>query len=183
MRQPPRADEMTGQTGLTQMAKKTPDGAFRKVAMRGAVMLGVAALLPACTPIRESRGYITDPLLTDVVQPGIDNQRSVEGALGRPTFTSQFGAPTWYYVSSITGQRPFSRPKIRQHTVLSVRFDEAGKVTEVGRTGVEKITYLNPDGDKTPTLGRERGFLEDLFGNIGQVGGAGLPGGGGPGGP
>jgi hypothetical protein len=44
------------------------------------------------------------------------------------------------------------------------------------------VVYLDPNGDKTPTLGRERGFLEDLFGNIGQVGGAGLGGapGGGP---
>ena len=150
---------------------------------RAGVMLGALALLPACSAIRESRGYITDPLLADVIQPGIDNQRSVESTLGRPTFTSQFGEPTWYYVSSVTGQRPFTRPKIRQHSVLSVRFDEAGKVTEVDRSGVDKVVYLDPDGDKTPTLGRERGFLEDLFGNIGQVGGAGLPGGGGPGGP
>jgi outer membrane protein assembly factor BamE (lipoprotein component of BamABCDE complex) len=159
-------------------------GAGRKRALaRGALVLGVAALLPACSAIRESRGYITDPLLTDVIQPGIDNQRSVESTLGRPTFTSQFGEPTWYYVSSITGQRPFTRPKIRQHSVLAVRFDEAGKVVDVDRSGVDKVVYLDPDGDKTPTLGRERSFLEDLFGNIGQVGGAGVPGAGGPGGP
>jgi outer membrane protein assembly factor BamE (lipoprotein component of BamABCDE complex) len=148
-----------------------------------ALMLGAVALLPGCAAIRESRGYIADPLLVDAVQPGIDNQRSVEGMLGRPTFTSQFGAPTWYYVSSITSQRPFTRPKIRQHLVLAVRFDVSGNVIGVERGGVEKVVYLDPDGDKTPTLGRERGFLEELFGNIGQVGGAGLPGGAGPGGP
>ncbi|MBI1402141.1 MAG: outer membrane protein assembly factor BamE [Porphyrobacter sp.] len=151
--------------------------------MRATLVLGAALLLPACSAIRESRGYITDPLLIDVVQPGIDNQRSVEGTLGRPTFTSQFGQPTWYYVSSVTGQRPFTRLKIRQHAVLAVHFDDAGNVTEVDRSGIDKVVYLDPDGDKTPTLGRERGFLEDLFGNIGQVGGAGLPGGAGPGGP
>jgi outer membrane protein assembly factor BamE (lipoprotein component of BamABCDE complex) len=161
----------------------TPQPGRRRALVRAAVVLGVAAMLPACSAIRESRGYIVDPLLADVVQPGIDNQRSVEGALGRPTFTSQFGEPTWYYVSSVTGQRPFSRPKIRQHSVLAVRFDEGGKVVKVERTGVDKVTYLDPDGDKTPTLGRERGFLEDLFGNIGQVGGAGMGPGGGPGGP
>ncbi|GAB4476345.1 MAG: outer membrane protein assembly factor BamE [Erythrobacter tepidarius] len=150
---------------------------------RAVMVMGVAALLPACSAIRESRGYITDPLLVDVVRPGLDNQRSVEGALGRPTFVSQFGQPTWYYVSSVTAQRPFTRPRIRQHSVLAVRFDAAGKVIEVERTGVDRVVFLDPDGDKTPTLGRERGFLEDLFGNIGQVGGAGLPGAGGPGGP
>ena len=152
--------------------------------LRVALLLaGVAATLPACSAIRESRGYIVDPLLTDTIQPKIDNQQSVEGTLGRPTFTSQYGTPTWYYVSSITGQRPFSRPRIQTHSVLAVTFDEAGRVAEVKRSGVEEVVFLDPNGNKTPTLGRERGFLEDLFGNIGQVGGGGLPGGGGPGGP
>jgi outer membrane protein assembly factor BamE (lipoprotein component of BamABCDE complex) len=148
-----------------------------------ALLAGTVVVLPACSAIRESRGYIDDPLLTSTVQPGIDNQQSVEGTLGRPTFVSQFGQPTWYYVSSVTGQRPFTRPRIRDHAVLAVRFDAAGKVIEVDRSGVDKVVFLDPNGNKTPTLGRERGFLEDLFGNIGQVGGAGLPGGGGPGGP
>lgn len=149
---------------------------------RAAAMLAAATgLLAACSSIRESRGYIVDPTLTSLIQPRIDNQQSVEGTLGRPTFTSQFGTPTWYYVSSITGQRPFSRPRIREHSVLAVTFDEAGRVSDVKRSGVDQVVYLDPNGDKTPTLGRERGFLEDLFGNIGQVGGGGL-GGGAPGG-
>lgn len=152
--------------------------------LRAALLLaGLAAALPACTAIRESRGYIVDPLLIDTVQPKIDNQQSVEGALGRPTFVSQFGTPTWYYVSSITGQRPFNRPRIRDHSVLAIQFDETGRVTKVDRGGVDRVVFLDPNGNKTPTLGRERGFLEDLFGNIGQVGSTGLPGGGGPGGP
>ena len=67
--------------------------------------------------------------------------------------------------------------------MLALTFDEAGRVAEVKRSGVETVVFLDPNGNKTPTLGRERGFLEDLFGNIGQVGGGGLPGGGGPGGP
>jgi outer membrane protein assembly factor BamE (lipoprotein component of BamABCDE complex) len=145
---------------------------------RGAMLLVLAAAaLPGCSAIQESRGYIVDPTLTELIQPRIDNQQSVEGTLGRPTFVSQFGTPTWYYVSSITGQRPFNRPRIRQHAVLAVQFDAQGRVAKVDRTGIEKVVYLDPNGNKTPTLGRERGFLEDLFGNIGQVGGGGLPGG------
>ena len=155
---------------------------WRRLAVATLLAAGMA-MLPACSSIRESRGYIADPLLTGTVQPGIDNEQSVEATLGRPTFTSQFGEPTWYYVSSVTGQRPFTRPKIRSHSVVAVRFDEAGRVAEVDRTGMEQVVFLDPNGDKTPTLGRERGFLEDLFGNIGQVGGAGVPGAGGPGGP
>ena len=66
--------------------------------------------------------------------------------------------------------------------MLAVRFDDAGNVESVERSGIDQVVFLQPDGDKTPTLGRERGFLEDLFGNIGQVGGLGAPGGGGTGG-
>ena len=146
--------------------------------MKAAILLGGAVLaLGACSSIRESRGYVVDQTLLQTVQPGIDNQRSVEGTLGRPTFTSQYGEPTWYYVSSITGRRPFVRPRIQSHAVLAVKFDEAGNVASVQRSGIDDVVYPLPDGDKTPTLGRERGFLEDLFGNIGQVGGAGPAGG------
>jgi outer membrane protein assembly factor BamE (lipoprotein component of BamABCDE complex) len=147
-------------------------------------ILGVALLaLGACSSIRESRGFVNDPLLVRSVQPGIDNRRSVEGTLGRPTFESQFGEPTWYYISSVTGRRPFVRPRIRDHSVLAVQFDEAGNVASVRNQGIDEVVYLQPDGARTPTLGRERGFLEDLFGNIGQVGGVGPGGPGGPGGP
>lgn len=178
-----RGDNGNGH-GLAQMTADRHEGlagSGTAKMLRGAALLAAAALvLPGCSAIQESRGYIIDPTLTELVQPRIDNKQSVESTLGRPTFTSQYGNPTWYYVSSITGQRPFGRPRIRNHSVIAVQFDEAGRVAKVDRTGVENVVFLDPNGKKTPTLGRERGFFEDLFGNIGQVGGGGLPGGAGP---
>ncbi|EDL47733.1 tmRNA-binding small protein A [Erythrobacter sp. SD-21] len=144
-------------------------------------LVGAGLSLGACSSIRETRGYVVDSVLLNTVQPGIDNQRSVEMTLGRPTFTSQFGEPTWYYVSSTTGRKPFVRPSIREHQVLAVKFGPDGNVISADRSGVDQVVYLTPDGDKTPTLGRERGFLEDLFGNIGTVGQPGLGGQQGPG--
>lgn len=147
-----------------------------------AVSLALAA--GGCTSIRENRGYIVDNTLTSAVQPGLDNRKSVETMLGRPTFISQYGETTWYYVSSVTGRKPFVNPRIREHQVLAVKFDPAGNVATAQSTGMDLVVKLSPDGDKTPTLGRERGFFEDLFGNIGAVGAAGaVPGAGGPGGP
>lgn len=149
--------------------------------MRIAALALAGLAITGCSSIRESRGYIVDNTLLAAVQPGIDNQRSVEATLGRPSFTSQFGQPTWYYVSSTTGRKPFVSPKIQTHQVLAVKFDPAGNVISADRTGIEQVAQISPDGDKTPTLGRERTFLEDLFGNIGTVGQPGL--GGGAGGP
>lgn len=152
--------------------------------MNRSKILGVAAIalvgvaVSGCSSIRKSRGYIVDSVLVASVQPGIDNQRSVEATLGRPTFSSQFGEPTWYYVSSTTGRKPFRKTRIKEHQVLAVKFDKAGNVIAADRTGMDQVVYLSPDGDSTPTLGRERTFLEDLFGNIGTVGQAGLGGSG-----
>ena len=147
-----------------------------KIAGLGAIVLA-ATTLGGCQAIRETRGYIVDPVLTQSIQPGIDNSRSVETTLGRPSFMSQFGAPTWYYVSSTTGRKPFVRPRIEQHSVFAVKFDEAGNVVSVDTSGVDQVVYLTPDGNETPTLGRERSFFEDLFGNIGTVNAPGAPGG------
>jgi outer membrane protein assembly factor BamE (lipoprotein component of BamABCDE complex) len=145
-------------------------------------VLGVAALVAGCNSIVGHKGYLADEVILQSVQPGIDNRDSVQRALGQPSFQSQFGEPVWYYVSSTTNQRPFTTPRIAQHTVLAVRFDAAGNVISAERTGMEQVARISPEGDETPTLGRDRSFLEDLFGNIGQVGtGAGAAGGGGGG--
>jgi outer membrane protein assembly factor BamE (lipoprotein component of BamABCDE complex) len=143
---------------------------------RNAALLGALALVSGCSSIVDHRGYIADPVLLQSIHPGIDNRQSVEGTLGRPTFTSQFGQPVWYYVSSTTKQKPFTSPKITGHTVLAVRFDQAGNVISADQSGIDQVVRIKPDSDKTPTLGRERGILQDLFGNIGQVGAAGAGG-------
>lgn len=153
-----------------------------RVLAAGAV-LAMALGAGGCTSIRESRGYIADPTLTTAIQPGVDNRRSVEAMLGRPSFSSEFGQPTWYYVSSINNRQPFVNPRIREHQVLAVEFDASGNVINTEISGMDKVVYLRPDADQTPTLGRERGFFEDLFGNIGAVGAPGAQGPGGPGGP
>ena len=150
--------------------------------LRIVAALGTLALVSGCSSIPNSRGYLVDEVLVAAVQPGLDNRESVQGTLGRPTITSQFGDPVWYYISSRTLQAPFTRPRISGHTVLAIRFDEAGNVISADRTGLEQVVRLDPNGNKTPTLGRNRGLLEDLFGNIGSVGAAGLGGAGGPGG-
>lgn len=153
-----------------------------RASLRVVAGLGLLALASGCSSIENQRGYLVDEVLVAAVQPGLDNRESVQGTLGRPTLISQFGEPVWYYISSRTEQAPFTRPRISSHMVLAIRFDEAGNVISAERSGVERVVRLDPDGDATPTLGRDESFLEDLFGNIGSVGAAGMGGGGAGGG-
>jgi outer membrane protein assembly factor BamE (lipoprotein component of BamABCDE complex) len=137
-------------------------------------MLG-AALLAGCAGVRAHKGAVVDPQLASAIQPGVDNKASVEKTLGRPSFTGQFTPNDWYYVSRDTTQFAFRNPRVSKQTVYRVRFDPAGNVAAVDRTGKELIASVEPAGRKTPTLGRRRSFFDELFGNIGTVGTAAGP--------
>jgi len=118
----------------------------RKIASL-ALLAGAVAVLPACTSIRENRGYIVDSTLVNAIQPGLDNQRSVEATLGRPTFTSQYGDPIWYYVSSTTARKPFVRPHAASSkTCSAISAWSAHRVRAAARRAVR--------GADTPFLNR-----------------------------
>jgi outer membrane protein assembly factor BamE (lipoprotein component of BamABCDE complex) len=112
-------------------------------------------------------------VLLSSVQPGVDNKESVQASLGRPTFVGQFDQNDWYYYSRDAKQLAFSQPAAENQYVLKVRFDQAGNVASVSQTGKELISKISPEGDKTPTLGRDTSFFEEIFGNIGAVGAGG----------
>ncbi len=141
-----------------------------------AAALAVLTLLPAlgaCQRTVSNEGFIADEQLLASVQPGVDTRDSVQRALGRPTLQSKFDDREWYYVSRLSKQLAFLRPAPSAQTILIVRFNAAGVVENVERRGLEKVANITPNGDKTPTLGRETGLIEDLFGNIGQFGAGG----------
>ncbi|TCP35635.1 outer membrane protein assembly factor BamE [Sphingomonas sp. BK235] len=148
------------------------------------LLLAAGTLAAGCTPLRSHQGYIVDADLVNSVQPGVDNRQSVLATLGTPSFASQFNQGDWYYVSRDSRNLAFTPPKARDQLTMQISFDQAGNVTAVRKSGAEQIAAVKPDGKTTPTLGRKRGFFQDLFGNIGTVGaaGAGAGGGGGPGG-
>jgi len=141
-----------------------------------AVIVGLGIALGACTGLREHKGFVIDPTLAEGIQVGVDNRDSVLKAMGRPTFTGQFDPNDWYYVSRDTTQLAFRDPKVTEQTVLRVQFDQTGNVTNVQKTGKELIAKVDPSGDKTPTLGRDKSFFQELFGNIGTISQPGLPG-------
>ncbi|WP_397584606.1 outer membrane protein assembly factor BamE [Sphingorhabdus sp.] len=138
-----------------------------------ATVIAALSLSSGCTRLKSHQGYIGDQVLLSSVQPGVDNKESVQASLGRPTFVGQFDQNDWYYYSRDAKQLAFSQPAAENQYVLKVRFDQAGNVASVSQTGKELISKISPEGDKTPTLGRDTSFFEEIFGNIGAVGAGG----------
>jgi len=143
-----------------------------------AALAAMATATSGCSRLKTHKGYVGDPALIQAVQVGVDNKESVQATLGRPTFAGQFDKNDWYYYARDSRQLAFSKPKATAQNVVHIRFDNAGNVAAINNSGIEKIAKINPEGDKTPTLGRDSGFFEDLFGNVGSVGAPGLGGGG-----
>ena len=132
-----------------------------------------AVLASGCASNRAHKGAVIDPQVASAIQPGVDNKASVQKLLGTPTFQAQFTPNDWYYVSRDTSTFAFRNPRVTQQTVYLVRFDQAGNVVAVQKSGKEMVANIDPSNRKTPTLGRQRSFFEELFGNIGSVGSVG----------
>jgi len=142
--------------------------------------IALAALLASgCASNRAHKGAVIDPQLASSIQPGVDNKASVTKLLGTPTLTGTFTPNDWYYLSRDTNQLGFQNPHVTNQLVMLVRFDKAGNVASVQRTGKDLILNVNPSHRSTPTLGRKKSFLDELLGNIGSVSSTGMGGGGG----
>jgi outer membrane protein assembly factor BamE (lipoprotein component of BamABCDE complex) len=137
-----------------------------RVVSLGLAVAGVA-LLSGCVGTKEHRGYVLDEELASAIQVGVDNKDSVTKTLGRPTFTGQFDQNDWYYVARDTKAIAFRSQKVMNQDVVHIRFDAAGNVAAVNRTDETLVARINPVDDKTPTLGRNRSFFDEIFGNIG----------------
>lgn len=139
----------------------------------------VASASAGCTQLRSHQGYVIDTDLVNSVQPGVDNRQSVLQTLGKPTLAGQFDQGDWYYLARDSGNLAFRNPRPNAQITLQISFDQKGTVTAIRRGGLDQVAAVKPYDKTTPTLGRERGFFQDLFGNIGTVGAAGAGGGGG----
>jgi outer membrane protein assembly factor BamE (lipoprotein component of BamABCDE complex) len=142
---------------------------------KGSMVAVAALLLAGCAAVHAHKGAILDQQLASSIQPGVDNKASVEKLLGRPSFAGEFSSNDWYYVARDTTQLAFRNPRVTKQTVLHIRFDQAGNVYSINRTGKELVAGIDPSNRRTPTLGRKRSLFDEIFGNIGTVGAPGLP--------
>jgi outer membrane protein assembly factor BamE (lipoprotein component of BamABCDE complex) len=150
---------------------------MKSAVLKNATAVVGAAMLAGCAlSIRDHRGYVMDEELTQGIQVGTDNKASVERTLGRPTFSGTFAENDWYYLGRDTRTFAFRNPRVTDQSVLHIRFDQAGNVASVETMDEKLIAAIDPSDDKTPTLGREKSFFEELFGNIGTIRQPGLPG-------
>jgi outer membrane protein assembly factor BamE (lipoprotein component of BamABCDE complex) len=57
---------------------------------------------------------------------------------------------------------------VLEQNVAVVEFDDKGFVRDIRRYTLEDGVVINPVTRKTPAVGKELSFLEQIFGNIGR---------------
>ena len=132
-------------------------------------------LLMACSPIKTDQGYRLDPGQLAKVEAGITSKDEVERLMGSPSSiaTFQTDGDAWYYISSKTEHLAFLPKDVMQRNVIVVKFDIDDIVAEIKDYDKEDGRELEIVERTTPTGGRELGFFEQLFGNLGRFNAAG----------
>jgi len=133
--------------------------------------------LTACSGNLETRGFVRDESSIEQIKAGVQSKDEITEILGSPssiaTFTER--GETWYYISRKTEHFAFLEPTVTDQRVLAVNFDEEGLVAAIQHYDLEDRKIIKPVSRTTPTRGRELGFFEQLFGNIGRFNGQAQP--------
>lgn len=119
---------------------------------------------------RQLRGHQVAQEDLQQIVVGVSSRSDVATLLGSPSATGTFDDSHWYYISSVTRQRPGQNLAIEDQQVVSIRFDQRGTVQEIRRLGPEDQRDVQFVSRVTPSPGNERTLLQQLFGNIGRVG-------------
>ncbi|MBI3504755.1 MAG: outer membrane protein assembly factor BamE [Proteobacteria bacterium] len=130
----------------------------------------VAVALGGCElGFTDTRGYVPDEDALARLEPGRQSRDDVQQLLGSPASQGVFDAEqSWYYIMRKTYQFAFLQPELLDQRVVVVHFDDSGTLRDVRRYSLEDGMIVDPVTRETPSPGKELGFLEQLFGNLGK---------------
>jgi outer membrane protein assembly factor BamE (lipoprotein component of BamABCDE complex) len=136
--------------------------------LKGATLVAVIGLAGACAPEVATHGNLLTDREVAQIQEGVSTAEEIRQRFGTPTATATFDQDVWYYIGQRTEQTAFFEPEITQRRVLRLEFDETGRVTDIQERTLEDGVQFAFVDRETPTLGRQLGLLEQLFGNLGR---------------
>src|ERR1700749_1489007 len=79
-----------------------------------AAALAAGVALAACAPIRQVSGYQAIDHLPKDVKVGMDTKSTVLDQLGSPSAQSTFDANTWYYITQLSDEIGYHKPRVKR---------------------------------------------------------------------
>ena len=130
------------------------------------IVLAVALLAMACSPIERRHGYApTEAQLQEIIV-GVDTKETVADVVGRPTAAGVLQNSGWYYVeSNFRTFGPFEKQETERE-VVAISFDETGTVQNIERFGLERGRAIVLSRRVTDSNIQGISILRQLLGNI-----------------
>ena len=147
-----------------------PSPRFGRPALRLAAGAAALLALAACEPIVRTHGYAPQAAQLEQIQVGVDGPGEVAGKIGRPSTSGVVRNDVWYYAGSVVETWAYEAPQVTERRVVAVRFGQDQRVSGIDVYGLEDGRVVNLVTRTTPTFGRELTVLQQLFGNIANVG-------------
>lgn len=136
--------------------------------MRNAIAGLALAGLVACSPVIRNHGYV--PPQSDIAQLAIgDSQEEVAALVGQPTAEGMLGERGWYYVQSRFRHFGYRAPVETDREVLAMSFTEDGRLSNIERFGLRDGRVVPLSRRVTGGPIQNIGFLQQFFGNLGNV--------------
>lgn len=88
--------------------------------------------------------------------------------LGSPSSVVSLDRNQWIYMSLDIKRVAFFAPKEVDRDVLTIQFNDQGKVSEIERLTKKDGKEIKVSTNKTETLGHNPGFFRKYFGGVGQ---------------
>jgi outer membrane protein assembly factor BamE (lipoprotein component of BamABCDE complex) len=136
-----------------------------------ATLLLVALSAGGCVERVSTRGSLPAADVVDNLKVGVQTKDQVVQLFGSPSNVGTFNDNTWYYIGVKVEQTAFFKQSAVDQQVLQIKFDDFGVVKEVKKLGLDDAQQVALNSNETPTAGKELGFFEQLFGNVGRFNG------------
>ena len=155
---------------MAELSRRTngPTGRRRLSTVMLCCAAAVALTLSACAPKTALRGNQPRAYQLEQLEVGQQRKREVARILGSPSVAGTFDDSTWYYISRRTESWAFFGEEVVEQQVLALYFDDAGVLQHMETYTQDDARNIATSDRTTPTAGRELGFFEQIFGNLGR---------------
>lgn len=123
-------------------------------------------LLSSCYREEALRGtYVMEEKIVKINDAPMDD---VLHLLGSPTQISPYNENVWIYIGFKEKQFAFFDPKEFDRRVVRITFGKNKRVFQVEKLTKKEGKSFVYSRDKTPVYGNERGYIDQIIGNIGR---------------
>lgn len=133
------------------------------------LILFVSITFISCAQV-EKRGYAFELSDYQDLKEDIHDKQDVLNAMGTPTFISDIDQnDLWVYYHEEWKKRLFFKPDITERKVMAISFNDRNVIKKIENYDLSDENYVGFSQKYTKVASPQKGWLQDIFGNIGQV--------------